>query len=98
MKTRAELIVLNHTKVRDNAIVIHTLSREFGRRSYLVSVRKGASMALFLPLSLVEADITDNPRSQLSRASDFLSRNPLHAIRGTDLRETILKNTEKTLK
>ena len=82
MKTSAELIVLKHTKVRDNAIVIHTLSREFGRRSFLVSVRKGASMALFLPLSLVEADITDNPRSQLSRASDFLSRNPLHAIRG----------------
>ncbi|MBR6280321.1 MAG: DNA repair protein RecO C-terminal domain-containing protein [Bacteroidales bacterium] len=81
MKTRAELIVLNHTKVRDNAIVIHTLSREFGRRSFLVSVRKGASMALFLPLSLVEADITDNPRSQLSRAADFLSRNPLHDIR-----------------
>ncbi len=29
-------IVLNFTKIRDNAIVLHTLSRSFGRRSYVV--------------------------------------------------------------
>ena len=81
MKTRAELIILNVTKVRDNAIVIHTLSREYGRKSFLVNVRKGGSMALFLPLNLVEAAITDNPRSQLSRASEFVSREPLNGIR-----------------
>ncbi len=81
MKTRAELIILNVTKVRDNAIVIHTLSREYGRKSFLVNVRKGGPMALFLPLNLVEAAITDNPRSQLSRASEIVSRHPLNGIR-----------------
>lgn len=82
MKTRAELIILNLTKVKDNTIVIHTLSREFGRRSFLVTIRKGSTMAQFLPLSILDAAITENPRSQLARASDFETRHPLHDIRG----------------
>ena len=36
MTVSAELIVLHLTKTGDNSIVIHTLSREYGRRSFFV--------------------------------------------------------------
>ena len=81
MTQPAELIILNLTKVKDNSVVIHTLSREFGRRSFIVSVKKGSSMAMFLPLSILEADVLDNPKSQLWRARNFISKYPLMQIR-----------------
>lgn len=81
MTQSTELIILNLTKVKDNSIVIHSLSREFGRKSFIVSIKKGASMAMFLPLSILEADVTDNPKSQLWRARNFISKYPLMQIR-----------------
>lgn len=89
MTTSAELIVLNHTPFGENAIVLHTLSREHGRRGFLVRVGKGGPMALFLPLSLIEADITDNPRSQLWSARRITSRHPLAGIRGNLYKNTM---------
>lgn len=81
MTQPTELIILNLTKVKDNSVVIHTLSREFGRKSFIVSIKKGASMAMFLPLSILEADVTDNPKSQLWRARNFISKYPLMQLR-----------------
>lgn len=31
-----ELIILHTTKFSDNAVVVHTLSREYGRRGFIV--------------------------------------------------------------
>lgn len=81
MTQSTELIILNLTKVKDNSVVIHTLSREFGRKSFIVSIKKGTSMAMFLPLNILEADVTDNPKSQLWRARNFISKYPLMRIR-----------------
>jgi len=39
-------------------------------------------MAYFLPLNILEADITENPKSQLWRACNFNSVHPLTSIRG----------------
>lgn len=82
MTTSAELIILNLTKARDNSVVIHTLSREFGRRSFIVSVKKGSSMALFLPLNIIDAEIVENSKSQLWRVRNITSSIPLMRIRG----------------
>lgn len=84
MTTNARLIILSYTKIKDSAIVIHTLSREWGRRSFIVHLGKNASLAMFQPLGIVEADITENPKSELWRAARFTQAWPLVSLR-TDL-------------
>jgi len=76
-----QLIVLSLTKFKDNAIVLHCLSKEHGRRSFIVNVGKGGSMAMFLPLSILEADIIENPKSQLARAKNISALYPLYSLR-----------------
>ena len=75
------LIILHYTKIKDSAIVIHTLSRRWGRRSFLVHLGKGQSLALFQTLSIVQADITENPRSELWKAGKFVAEHPLIGLR-----------------
>ncbi len=88
MKSKAELIILNHTKFGENSIVLHTLSSEYGRRGFLVKVSPRTAMALFLPLNILEAEVTENPKSSLWFARNFVSVNPLNGIRSN-----IHKNT-----
>lgn len=76
-----ELIVLNYTKFGENSIVLHTLSREYGRRSFLVRIGQKTSMALFLPLNILEAQIRENPKSTLGYAGKFTARTALNGIR-----------------
>lgn len=76
------LIVLHTTKFGENSLVVHTLSREYGRRSFLVrGVGKKASMSLFLPLNILEADIQESNKSDLFTARNIVSRHPLLGIR-----------------
>lgn len=82
MREKAELIVIGHTKVGENSIVLHTISREYGRRGFLVKVSPKTAMALFLPLNILEAEVTENPKSDLWFARNFVSVNPLVGIRG----------------
>ncbi|MBO4230493.1 MAG: DNA repair protein RecO C-terminal domain-containing protein [Bacteroidales bacterium] len=88
MKSKSELIILNHTKFGENSIVLHTLSSEYGRRGFLVKVSPRTAMALFLPLNILEAEVTENPKSSLWFARNFVSVNPLNGIRSN-----IHKNT-----
>lgn len=88
MKSKAELIVLNHTKFGENSIVLHTLSSEYGRRGFLVKVSPKTAMALFLPLNILQAEVTENPKANLWYARNFVSITPLNGIRGN-----IHKNT-----
>ena len=88
MKSKAELIILNHTKFGESSIVLHTLSSEYGRRGFLVKVSPRTAMALFLPLNILEAEVTENPKSSLWFARNFVSVNPLNGIRSN-----IHKNT-----
>ena len=86
--TAAEMIVLHYTKFKDRSIVLHTLSREYGRRSFLVTVGRSTPMALFLPLSIVQAEVVESPRSSLWRSHAF---SPVHMLSG--LRGSMLKNS-----
>ena len=88
MTVATELIVLHYTKFKDNSIVLHTLSREYGRRSFLVSVGKSAPTSLFVPLNILQAEVIESPRSSLWRAHAF---NPVHQLTG--LRNSMPKTT-----
>lgn len=89
MTTAAHLIVLSHTKFGENALVLHTLSREFGRRSFLVRLGKGGPSSMFLPLSILDVEITENPRSDLWTARRFSTAYPLLGIRSSLYKNTM---------
>lgn len=82
MIQNTELIVLHTTKFGENSIVVHTLSREYGRRSFLVRGAGKRLMSLFLPLNILEADILESTKSTLYTARNLTARHPLLGIRG----------------
>jgi len=77
-----EFIVLATTKVGDNALVVHTLSREFGRRGFLVRSAKKTGTTLFLPLNILEADVVENSKSELWTLRGISLKDGLPGIRG----------------
>lgn len=77
-----ELIVLATTKVGDSSLVVHTLSAECGRRGFIVHPGKKASAALFMPLNILEADVVENPKSELWSLRNISARDSLAGIRG----------------
>ena len=90
MTVNTELIVLHTTKFGENSIVVHTLSRAYGRRSFLVrGAGKKSGMSLFLPLTLLEADIVETTKSNLYTARNLVARHPLLCIRNNIYKNTI---------
>jgi len=88
MTQALEFIILSTTKVGDKSLVLHTLSAEYGRRSFIVSVGKSSSMALYLPLNILSGEIHENTKSDLWRVSSLRAEFALAGIRGN-----IHKNT-----
>jgi len=84
----SEMIVLHSTKVGERNLVIHTLSREWGRRSFITSLGKASGAGLFQPLSILEGEISENSLSDLWRIRNMKASTPLHGIRSN-----IHKNT-----
>lgn len=82
MKRPCELIVLHTTKYAENAFVVHTLCREYGKRSFLVrGVGKQVSPAWFLQLNILEAEVSESQRSSLWTLSHFSQPVPLSSLR-----------------
>ena len=81
MTRNTELIVLHTTKFGENSLVIHTLSRDYGRKSFLVRGAGKKAMSLFLPLNILEADIIESSKSNLYTAKNVVLRHPLLGIR-----------------
>ena len=98
-----ELIVLHTTKFGENSLVVHTLSKEYGRRSFLVrGAGKKTAMTLFQPLSILEADIQESSKSNLYTAKNISLKHHLSGIRGnmfknsmTMVRSEVLYRTVK---
>lgn len=88
MTHSSELIILASTKIGEKSLVLHSLSPEWGRRSFICSVSRNTPMALFLPLNILEGEIRENPRSDLWRVSSLSAVHPLSGIRNS-----IYKNT-----
>ena len=88
MASSARLVVLHLTKIRENSAVIHCISAEYGRRSFLASIPGGAT-ALFQPLNIIDAEVSENPRSDLWRIRNIKAAFPLNGIRGNLYKNTI---------
>ena len=82
MTTNTELIVLHTTKFGENSLVVHTLSRDYGRRSFFVRGAGKKQMSLFLPLNILEADIQESSKTTLYTARNLSAKCPLAGIRG----------------
>ena len=89
MKQALEFIILGTTKVGEKSLVLHTLSAEYGRRSFIVSVSKSSSMALYLPLNILSGEVSDNHLSDLWRVSGLRAEYPLASLRG-DVRKNTM--------
>ena len=76
MVFHSELIVLNFTKIKENALVLHCLSEQWGRRGF-----KAAGTALYQPLSILDAEVVENPRSELWRLRGVSAKFSLNGIR-----------------
>ena len=84
-----ELIVLHTTKFGENSLVVHSLSKEYGRRGFLIrGVGKKSAMSLFQPLSILEADIIESSKSSLYTARNISLKHHLSGIR-----ENMFKNS-----
>ena len=81
MVFHSELIVLNFTKIKENALVLHCLSEQWGRRGFIVTVPKAAGTALYQPLSILDAEVVENPRSELWRLRGVSAKFSLNGIR-----------------
>lgn len=84
-----QVIILNYTKIRDNSIVVHTLSRTYGRKSFLVRTGAKAKMAFYLPLNILELSVTENPKSDLWYARSVAAKYPLLGIRNNVFKNAI---------
>lgn len=69
--------------------MVHTLSKEYGRRGFMVRPGKKAGMALFLPLNILEADVVENPKSQLWSLRGIALKDGLAGIRGNVHKNTM---------
>lgn len=83
MVTNTEIIVLHTTKFGENSLVVHTLSRDYGRRSFFVRGAGRKQMSLFLPLNILEADIQESAKTTLFTARNLSARYPLTGIRNS---------------
>mgnify|MGYP003369903036 CR=1 FL=1 len=81
MDHHTRLIILNTTKIGERSLVLHALSPDWGRRSFIASVPKGGGMALFQPLTILDAEVRENPRSELWRVHALSASHPLAGIR-----------------
>lgn len=87
MAEATQIVVLNTTKVGDKSLVVHALSRNLGRRSFIVSAGKGAS--LYQPMNILAAEVLENRKSELWRLQRVSPAYPLTGIRGNIHKNTI---------
>lgn len=78
---RTEAIVLGTTKTGEKSVVVHCLTNEWGRRGFICSVSKSSTMTLFLPLNIINGEVTENPKSDLWRIKNIMAEHPLNGIR-----------------
>ena len=81
MTRNTELIILHTTKFGENSLVVHTLSRDYGRKGFLVRGAGKKAMSLYLPLNILEADVMESSKSNLYTAKNVVLRHPLLGIR-----------------
>lgn len=89
MVLATEFIVLNSTKLGDNSIVLHCLSRAYGRKGFIVNVNRRSPMSMFQPMNVLEAEVIENPKSSLWRIKNISVKYPLNGIRSNLFKNTM---------
>jgi len=65
------------------AEVMGNLCKDYGRRSFIVSVGKSSSMAMYQPLNILDVEIVENSKSELWRLRNISAAYPLNGIRSS---------------
>ena len=82
MLTPDRIIILNCTRFAERSLVLHCLSRQYGRCAFLVG-NASKLMPFFQPLSILDCDTSDNPKSSLRNAKNFSDAHTLAGIRSS---------------
>ena len=83
------LIVLHTTKFGENSIVVHTLSKDYGRKGFVIRSVNKKTMSLLLPLNILEADVVDSGKSNLLPIKNVAVGHPLMGIRNNLYKNTM---------
>ena len=89
MTGSTSLILLHTTKFGENSIVLHTLSKEYGRRGFVVRSVNKKMMSLLLPLNILEADVVDSGKSGLLPVRNLTVSFPLVGVRNNLYKNTM---------
>ena len=82
--------MLGATKVGDRSLVVHTLGAVFGRRSFITAAGgRSGSMAAWQPLSVLNAEVRENPKSDLWRIGEVSAVYPLTGLRSDKKKSAI---------
>lgn len=82
MTISQKAIVLNTTRTGEGSLVVHAICNELGRRSFITGVGRKTPMAMFQPLSIIDLEVVENPKSDLWRIRSVRQEYPLTGIRG----------------
>lgn len=83
------MIILATTKIGEKSLVLHCLTPQWGRRSFIASVARGSGMALYLPLNILDAEVVENPKSELWKVRNITASHPLNGIRNNLSKNTM---------
>ena len=89
MTGSTSFILLHTTRFGENSIVLHTLSKEYGRKGFVVRSVSKKMMSLLLPLNILEADVTDSGKSGLLLVRNISIGRPLMGIRNNLFKNTM---------
>lgn len=90
MWKNSEFILLHTTRFGEKSMVLHTLSKEYGRKGFFVkNISRRSVTSMFFPLGILEADIMETSRSGLFTARNPALSYPLSGIRN-DLRKSAI--------
>ena len=70
-------------------MVLHTLSKEYGRKGFVVRSVSKKMMSLLLPLNILEADVTDSGKPGLLPVRNISIGRPLMGIRNNLFKNTM---------
>ena len=77
-----EFILLHTTRYGDSSIILHTLSKEYGRKGFFVkNISRRCVSSVFFPMAILEADIDDHVRSRMPNVRNVSLRYALNGIR-----------------
>ena len=84
----SEFILLHTTGFGEKSIVLHTLSKDYGRKGlFIKNISRRSVTSMFFPLGIMEADICETSGSGL-----FTARNPSLRYPLTGLRNNLRKS------